>query len=119
MLMQPWRRSIRFSKDELSPRTIQTRRNAITDETVHEICNCYIKVCPPVCGDNPGAPAGGLSTNEAVHKICNCHTTVCPPVRGVIPGALAAGLFTNEAVHKICNSHTTVCPPVRGVNPGA
>ena len=28
--------------------------------------NSYTTVCSPVCGDNPGAVAGGLSTNEAV-----------------------------------------------------
>ena len=56
-----------------------------TNETVHKNCNINTMVCPPVCGDNPGALADSLSTNEAVHKICNSNITVCPPVCGDNP----------------------------------
>ena len=47
-----------------------------TNEALHKNCNSKTTVFPPVCGNNPGALAGGLTTNEAVHS----NTTVCPPV---------------------------------------
>ena len=40
-----------------------------TNEAVHKICKSNTTVCPPVCGDNSGALAGGLSTTKAVRKI--------------------------------------------------